>query len=139
MPKSNKTKKTNKSSLPPAPPPFRFKGERLAFLQLHVESFMTVFSAGTTGLDAFFDDMYAQYWVRFPWRLEVTQEPFEGMRIDRDTDVLTAKDFSERLYTRTVTHNVTYPLVLPSRPTPASPPKRVKPQSFFHVKSVPVA
>ncbi|KAJ7429712.1 hypothetical protein B0H11DRAFT_1944317 [Mycena galericulata] len=100
MPPKRKTTRKGKTksplALPPPPPPFRFQGARLKFLQTHVDTFILASAQGQGHLKAWFITLYDLYWDQFPWRLALDQNPFPGMRIDRDTDVLTSDETSER-------------------------------------------
>lgn len=101
MPASRRTKKKVQ---PIPPPPFRFKGARLAFLQSHVEGYMKATDVG--GRHEFLTLLYKFYWERFPWRLPITTDPYPNMVIDRLTDVLLLQESIERDHVMTTTITV---------------------------------
>ncbi|KAJ7120483.1 hypothetical protein C8R43DRAFT_1136868 [Mycena crocata] len=96
-----KPRKTQKDALPPGPPLFRFKKSRLAFLQGHFDAFLA--AKQSARVDGFLETLYAEYSEKFPWRLPILEEPFEGMLIDDPAVELSSADRSERRYTATKT------------------------------------
>ncbi|KAJ7164819.1 hypothetical protein C8R43DRAFT_1122697 [Mycena crocata] len=93
--------KNYKPGLEPRPPPFKFKGARLVFLKNYTDYFAQA-KAGNA-LPQFWDDICSAYWVEFPWRLPIDEEPHDGVPIDDPLVELSAAESSERRYTMTKT------------------------------------
>ncbi|KAJ7938238.1 hypothetical protein B0H13DRAFT_2301800 [Mycena leptocephala] len=71
--------RTKPKKYPILAPPFRFKGEHLAFLQSYIASFVM---RPPGSHREFWVALFKEYWHTFPWRLAIDVDPHEGMNID---------------------------------------------------------
>ncbi|KAJ7159896.1 hypothetical protein C8R43DRAFT_947980 [Mycena crocata] len=81
--------------LPPPPPPFRFQGQRVAFLDSHMETFLEAKRAGA--LHDFFPVVYDNYSQCFPWRLPIDADPEQGQSYSDPIGPLSSADHNDRV------------------------------------------
>ncbi|KAJ7481681.1 hypothetical protein FB451DRAFT_1394316 [Mycena latifolia] len=83
--------------------PFRFRGDRLQFLEDYVNDYLAACDAAK---NRYFWPPLAAYWARFPWTLPMEGDPHSAMRIDDPEADFRPEDYTRERIEKLTTHRI---------------------------------